>query len=276
MQKEKYYRMRKELVWGAGILAALLLFSTAFGKMEDTADMPQQEEFTPMEFKELPAVQSELSDPEGCYLCGTAKERLMGYFRQFDDLGVICVNQWYVLDMGILGQDMPDGEKNGTRTAMTGTGEGGDFFSSTQIPSRGISTVEVRYGEDSILDVQKAKTILCQKCLDRLLSVMETYGPEGEEPKPRNLCLVDFQTLELYCLQEQYASYYIRDYYVRLDRQRTGWRLRRFMRRSGIDGIFRGKSGRLPLCYPVPMWYDESILREGSGIGCRSRNVRWM
>ena len=23
------------------------------------------------------------------------------------------------------------------------------------------------------------------------------------------------------------------------------------MRRSGIDGILRGKSGRLPLCYPV-------------------------
>ena len=100
MQKEKYYRMRKELVWGAGILAALLLFSTAFGKMEDTADMPQQEEFTPMEFKELPAVQSELSDPEGCYLCGTAKESMMGYFRQFDDLGIISVNQWYVLEIG--------------------------------------------------------------------------------------------------------------------------------------------------------------------------------
>lgn len=36
------------------------------------------------------------------------------------------------------------------------------------------------------------------------------------------------------------------------------------MRRSGIDGIFRGKSGRLPLCYTVPMWYDESILWEAS------------
>ena len=46
MQKGKYYRMRKELVWGAGILAALLLFFTAFGKMKDTADMPQQERFT--------------------------------------------------------------------------------------------------------------------------------------------------------------------------------------------------------------------------------------
>ena len=78
MQKEKYYRMRKELVWGAGILATLLLFFTAFGKMKDTADMSQQEEFTSMEYKELPAVQSELSDPEGCYLCGTAKESMDG------------------------------------------------------------------------------------------------------------------------------------------------------------------------------------------------------
>ena len=34
MQKGKYYRMRKELVWGAGILATLLLFFTAFGKMK--------------------------------------------------------------------------------------------------------------------------------------------------------------------------------------------------------------------------------------------------
>ena len=222
MQKEKYYRMRKELVWGAGILAALLLFSTAFGKMEDTADMPQQEEFTPMERKELPAVQSELSDPEDCYLCGTAQESLMGYFRQFDDLGIISVNPWYVLDLGILPHEGDGTDTSGTRTAMTGTGEGGDFFSSTQTPSRGISTVEVSYGEDSILNVEKAKTILCQGCLDKLLAVMETYGPEGEEPKPRDLCLVDFQTLELYCLQEQYASYYIRDYYVRLDQTEDG------------------------------------------------------
>ena len=222
MQKGKYYRMRKELVWGAGILAALLLFFTAFGKMKDTADMLQQEEFTSMEYKELPAVQSELLDSEGCYLCGTAKESLMGYFRQFDDLGIISVNQWYVLDFGILPHEEDGADTSGTRTAMTGTGEGGDFFSSTQTPSLGISTVKVSYGEDSILDVEKAKTILCQKCLDKLLSVMETYGPEGEEPKPRDLCLVDFQTMELYSLQEQYTSYYIRDYYVRLDQTEDG------------------------------------------------------
>ena len=109
----------------------------------------------------------------------------MEYFRQFDDLGVISVNQWYVLDFGILPHEEDGADTSGTRTAMTGTGEGGDFFSSTQIPSRGISTVEVRYGEDSILDVEKAKTILCQDCLDRLLSVMETYGPgRGKNQSP--------------------------------------------------------------------------------------------
>ena len=33
---------------------------------------------------------------------------------------------------------------------------------------------------------------------------------------------MDFQTLELYSLQEQHASYYIRDYYVRLDQTEDG------------------------------------------------------
>ena len=33
-----------------------------------------------MEYKELPAVQSELSDPEGCYLCGYSKGKHDGIF----------------------------------------------------------------------------------------------------------------------------------------------------------------------------------------------------
>ena len=73
MQKGKYYRMRKELVWGAGILAALLLFFTAFGKMKDTADMLPPEVFNSMEYKELPAVRAALFDSEGCYLCVSDK-----------------------------------------------------------------------------------------------------------------------------------------------------------------------------------------------------------
>ena len=34
--------------------------------------------------------------------------------------------------------------------------------------------------------------------------------------------MIDFQTQELYSLQEQYVTYYIRDYYVRLDQTEDG------------------------------------------------------
>ena len=118
MKNGKYYRIRKELIWGMGLLAVFIACTGVFGAVERWRESHTDQVLT--ERKVLPEIQSELADPEGCYLCGTAPESLMGYFRQFDDLGVICVNQWYVLDMGILGQDMTDGEKNGTRTAMTG------------------------------------------------------------------------------------------------------------------------------------------------------------
>ena len=45
---------------------------------------------------------------------------------------------------------------------------------------------------------------------------------KGKNQSPEDLCLVDFQTLELYSLQEQYISYYIRDYYVRMDQTDGG------------------------------------------------------
>ena len=44
----------------------------------------------------------------------------------------------------------------------------------------------------------------------------------GDSECPVGLCMIDFQTQELYSLQEQYASYYIRDYYVRLDQTVEG------------------------------------------------------
>ncbi len=58
---------------------------------------------------------------------------------------------------------------------------------------------------------------MCQTCLDKLLEVMESYGEERKESRAKDVCLVDFQTLELYSLQEHYISHYIRDYYVQID-----------------------------------------------------------
>ena len=73
-----------------------------------------------------------------------------------------------------------------------------------------------------MFDVKKVQKHLCQTCLDKVLEVMEVYGLEDEMAKPRDLCLVDFQTLELYSLQGDYSAYTVRDYYVQIDDSREG------------------------------------------------------
>lgn len=50
------------------------------------------------------------------------------------------------------------------------------------------------YGEDAIPDVKKYRTICVRNCPDKLVESMEAF-PEERKPKPRDLVLVDFQTL---------------------------------------------------------------------------------
>lgn len=182
-----------------------------------------QEESVVCEWKKPESVKSKLKDPDKCYLCGYDNRSLMGLFRKYDDLGIICVNNWYVLDMKIRNHDDAGnliGPQGHINTTFTGTGEGGCFFHASPNSDRGISDVTVSYGENSILDVKFIRKHLCQDCLDKLIAVMETYGPEDEPWKPRDLCLVDFNTLELYSLQGNYSSYYVGDYYVEVDDSR--------------------------------------------------------
>ena len=158
------------LICTFGILLGVAIGSTAVSD-ETPVKITQQWESG----KQPKPVKSKLGDVKKCWLCGDSNRSLMGYFRKFDDLGIICVNNWYVLNM------------------------------------------KVHSREDGIFDVKKVQGHLCQTCLDKLLATMETYGEEGE---PCDLCLVDFQTLELYPLQEHNVSCFIRDYYVEIDADR--------------------------------------------------------
>ena len=46
-------------------------------------------------------VKSTLDNKEECCLCGSNSRSLMGMYRGKDDLGIISLNNWYVLDMGV-------------------------------------------------------------------------------------------------------------------------------------------------------------------------------
>ena len=162
---------------------------------------------------------SQLEEKSRCWMCGNDARSLMGLYRGKDDLGVIYVNYWYVMPMEIRnldekGEPMP---AQGMSTGMTTTSQGECSFETEKNPNRGISQVVVNGGEKSVFDIRKVQKHLCQQCLNKLLKVMEMYGNPKENPKPQDLCLVDFQTMELYSLQNDRSSYFIRDYYVQIE-----------------------------------------------------------
>lgn len=130
-----------------------------------------------------------------------------------DDLGIISLNNWYVLDMGVgKAEDETMSGQNSSR--ITATGEGGCIFHVDQNHARRISEVRIEYDEENYFDVDKVRGYLCQTCLDKLIDVIDVCG---DSECPVALCMIDFQTQELYSLQEQYVTYYIRDYYVKIE-----------------------------------------------------------
>ena len=91
-----------------------------------------------------------------------------------------------------------------------------------------MSEVSVSFEDDSFFDVRIVQDHLCQTCLDKLVESMEVYCGETEKPMPRDLVLVDFQTLDLYALQEHNGGYFVRDYYVEIESEEDGIEVRAF------------------------------------------------
>lgn len=159
------------------------------------------------------SVKSTLVNKEECCLCGSNSRSLMGMYRGKDGLGIISLNNWYVLDMGVgKAEDETMSGQNSSR--ITATGEGGCIFHVDLNHVRRISEVRIEYGEENYFDVDKVQEYLCQTCLDKLIDVIDVYG---DSECPVGLCMIDFQTQELYSLQEQYVTYFIRDYYVKIE-----------------------------------------------------------
>ena len=81
-------------------------------KMQDIPAEGQETGKTWKRQEQSPA-DSTLDHPAECYLCGNHNRSLMSMFRGRDDLGVICVNDWYVMDMQIRNLDGMGGGGSG-------------------------------------------------------------------------------------------------------------------------------------------------------------------
>ena len=217
----KYYRIRASVFWTA-IIVTGLLFSViicALFKSENTnaADTNSAEHIETMHM-EYGSISSKLKNTEECYLCGSHANSLMGYYRKFDTVGIIGLNQWYVLDLRLQAYD-ENGNKiedsSGLSTSMGNT-SGMDYYVST-IASRGRASATIS-STDGMFNKKVVENHLCQVCLDKVTDTLDGYFEKGKE-EYLPFCLVDFETLEIYPMQKMNVSYSIRDYWVELDHQ---------------------------------------------------------
>lgn len=217
----KYYKIRADVARGFVACIGLLIIIVAVGKywLKDK----ESGEIKPEEHRERIEVnyddlKSELKNIELCYLCGNNRKSLMGYYRKFDTIGLISLNDWYVLDFPLKvydeeGKEIEKSDSNSVRYGNTGE----ITYSVHGTPSRGMAEIDVTLSENYKVDIGNLQKNLCQECLDKVGVSLEYWKWNDEEKEGIPLCLVDFETLEIYSLQDYYCSYFIRDFFVEID-----------------------------------------------------------
>ena len=107
MKKEKrYYQIRMDYFW-LSILAVIIVISMIIAYYasahEQTSSQPVSTKHRADIDVTFDDLRSSLENTSVCYLCGNAEESLMSYFRNFDTIGLISLNDWYVIDFPIIG-----------------------------------------------------------------------------------------------------------------------------------------------------------------------------
>lgn len=217
-KKIKYYHIRANVFWSVLLVIGILFIGSIFFTINIMArnsnnDTNEYVETTHMEYGHIA---SKLENIDECYLCGNASRSLMGYYRKFDTVGIIGLNEWYVLDLRLKEYDSegnPAEASSGMSTSFGNT-SGMDYYVDA-VPSRGMSSVTLESNNTSF-DKSLIESNLCQNCLDKVTDSLEGYFEEGKE-EYLPFCLVDFETLDIYPVQKMNRAYLVRDYWVELD-----------------------------------------------------------
>lgn len=161
---------------------------------------------------------------EECCICGKSDKSLMGYYRKMDSVGVVCLNTMNICntDVRVYDDDGKEQFDGNSSTVMNSYGEGECSVIVSGNPNRGISDVQLSYGEKSTPDFDALQKMLCQNCLDKVAAMYEDEMEWDEDGRFPDACLVDFTTNELYSLGSHLGAYYIRDYYVNIEHEDDG------------------------------------------------------
>lgn len=217
-KKRAYYMIPKAVFW-ISITVVVVLVTAMSIKIIDLQDMNtvKVEESAAETFHmEYGNIESMLENEEECYLCGNSNRSMMGYYRKFDTVGIIGLNEWYVLDLRLKeydGSGNPIEASSGASDSFGNTS--GMNFNVKAIPSRGMASATIS-SSNGMFSKEEVQNNLCQECLNKVTATLEGDFEKGKE-EYLPFCLVDFATLEIYPLQKRNGAYTVRDYWVELD-----------------------------------------------------------
>lgn len=221
--KTGYYKIPKAVFW-ITIVIVIILWISMYLKIihlqDDVNNAEPEKETAATIHMEYGNIKSRLKNKEECYLCGNANRSLMGYYRKFDTVGVIALNEWYVLDLRLKEYDEtgnPIENSSGT-FSLFGNTSGIDYHLNAT-PSRGMASAIIS-STNGMFDKKEVQNNLCQECLDKVTGTLEGNFEMGKE-EYLPFCLVDFATLEVYPLQKTNMAYTVRDYWVELEHRES-------------------------------------------------------
>lgn len=219
---DKYIRIRKDILWkGIAVLVIIILAGLLVFQIMDRVDKNDASDYTPVEYVDVTYedLESKVTDKEDCFICESPEMSLMPYYRKFDTIGIISLNDCYVVDLGLkaydeVGEEMSDGGN----TTISNTSLDTVKYTVHSTPSRGMASAEITLLDNCKLDTKNLEKNLCSDCLPKVAEVLEHSYKKGEEKKETiPLCLIDFDTLEVYSMQGFYTGYFVRDYWIEFD-----------------------------------------------------------
>lgn len=126
---DKYIRIRKDIFWKTVLVLIIVILSgLLIFQISNKIDKNNSSDYAPTEYVDVAYedLKSKVANKEDCFICGSPEMSLMPYYRKFDTIGIISLNDCYVIDLGLkaydeVGKEMSDGGSTSIRSTSCAT-----------------------------------------------------------------------------------------------------------------------------------------------------------
>lgn len=175
-----------------------------------------------------------LQKKEKCALCGDEKNSLKSIYGGVKGIGLICLNDWQVVQ--VLSTDEEQLQCGGM--SYMNNKEGDYSIQIEHVVERRVSLVDYTAGKHNRPDMKKMSEILCVECMQEVKEAVTIQGEHGNR-KPKAVCMVEFSTMKLYSIQQNFQYYVFGDYYVQAECKKKKINLTVFHVSSGASADFQ-------------------------------------